>query len=379
MKCLSVLGWIAKFVAPGLLLCGVCRAQPSVQSTSARAWLVSKGEARAVLVAESHLNTALEFDSYFSQVVQPSFLAADVAFLEIKMLTPAQQLQQPYRQMPCDGAAAEPPPRSPRLQRAMEDMVALAKQGDPRSNAEILLNKNYPEHLLEDSFALGLRDTALTLHTETEHKTMQPYQEFGRGVSTQLWQTAAARNLTGKLRGLDFARDERTSFCSASHAERQAYLAEVIENSSLRVRSIRNDPQFRRLTQAQAAAEQSLQTIIRCVDRTQPCTLQEVVDQHHVLRELGLWAVRDDATYSLMIQRRSRAWLPVIMQEMHQHRKTFILVGSLHLPDLVVGKQREAGLISLLRAEGYSVEAIHGAAQIEQEFLRKARWWERLL
>ena len=95
-----------------------------------------------------------------------------------------------------------------------------------------------------------------------------------------------------------------------------------------------------------------------------------------LLQDKGLMYAYTPGVIDVSLRRRTRAWLPIIVRAMTAHRKIFVIVGALHVPDLGIGGRREPGLVSQLRQQGYTVTTIQAAADIAG-FVAPS-WTERL-
>jgi hypothetical protein len=115
---------------------------------------------------------------------------------------------------------------------------------------------------------------------------------------------------------------------------------------------------------------------VRCIDRAEACPIDMLPTDTRLLRDKGMMFDYSPGIIDVSLRRRTRAWVPVIVRAMTEHRRTFIIAGALHLPDLSIAGKREPGLISQLRQRGYTVTAIRGPADIAG-FLSPS-WTDRL-
>ena len=137
------------------------------------------------------------------------------------------------------------------------------------------------------------------------------------------------------------------------------------------MRIAREDPEFTAIKEDQKNVENLFLSISRCIDNSTVCSLDDIFRGDRYVRIGGMSSDTSNGTFSIAIKARTRSWLPIITSTINGHRKTFILVGALHLPDLIVSGKKEMGLISLLRAEGYTVQPIRTAKDIRGTFLDK--------
>jgi hypothetical protein len=116
---------------------------------------------------------------------------------------------------------------------------------------------------------------------------------------------------------------------------------------------------------------------VRCVDRAVPCAVDQISPGEQLLQDKGWGYSYSTGTFEILIKKRTGAWLPLIVKTISEHRRSFVIVGALHLPDLRVGGRVEPGLISLLRQQGFSVTRIGDASDISATFLSPS-WFDRM-
>jgi hypothetical protein len=197
---------------------------------------------------------------------------------------------------------------------------------------------------------------------------------FATGVSFRL---RGKDSVSKKTIGLDKLVDRRTHFCSASAADRADFVADKVLQVSRLLRLKQSDPSYTSLAKLAVVVGESINETIRCVDQAVPCAIDQVSPADQILENQG-WAMHySSGTFEIMIKQRTRAWVPVIAKTISEHRRSFVIVGALHLPDLRVGKRVEPGLISLLRQQGFSVTRIDGADDISATFLSPS-WFDRV-
>ncbi len=264
--------------------------------------------------------------------------------------------------------------RTERLQSAIESMVELMKKKGGNNNYDGLLSNAYPEYLIGSVVVSEFIPNTEEIH----RKSSVIFDQYYKGVSLHLMEYANKKKMTSKLRGLDFDKTLRESFCAESESNRQAYLAERIEGANQQVRDALDPPNFKALKQLSEIAETYFLRSVNCIDNPVLCSYSNMSDQQERHMAGGIALNFEDPGYSISIKGRSHAWLPIIVQALDQNKKVFILVGASHLPDFIVNRKKEAGLISLLRLQGYKVQAIHSAADIQNTFLKKSSWFEDL-
>jgi len=338
-----------------------CTALNAAAASAPRAWLVSKGSAQAVLVAESHLGTPAENDSYFDTVIQPSYAAADTAVMETFWGPEQKGNEAVDRGTPC---ATDPKDRrTNRVRPAFNELISATR-------ANGLEVPNWMEHrqilpeflhtsLFLDQFMGSEFGRAYTTAIETQ---------LGLGTSLRL--RASGRGPAEKnLRGLEPLKVQRTIFCSASAAHSQDYLADRVLQVAALLRLKQSHPNFGGLNQFAAAMNRSFEEHVRCIDRPVSCTVEKIAVDTQLLRDAGWTRAFSPGTFEILITQRTHAWIPLIENAMLAPEKTFIIVGTLHLPDLSIGGKVAPGLISQLRERGYSVTPIGSADDLKSTFL----------
>jgi hypothetical protein len=197
----------------------------------------------------------------------------------------------------------------------------------------------------------------------------------GGGVSLRL--RADRKRGPRTLLGLDSLKALRLQFCGASASVRHDYLADKVDKTAALVRLKLADPGYVSLDGLNATAGRVLAAQVACVDRATPCRLDAPATDVRQLRQAGWMSAYSPGTVELGLRQRTRAWLPQIVQAIGANRRSFVIVGALHLPDLRVGDRVEPGLVTQLRGQGFSVTPIGSAADIATTFLSPS-WSERL-
>jgi hypothetical protein len=331
-------------------------------ATVPRAWLVSKGNAQAVLVGESHVGNPVENDRYFETVIKPSYAVAEVAVMETYF--GPDQLR--------NGSFALGAP-------CFDDPMGLHTQRLHLA-FDVLIRTTQESHLdvpnWLESWELVPQYLASTSLDNFTTASLGPAYgvAFATGVSFRLRGKGSASK---KTIGLDKLVDERTHFCSASAADRANFVADKALQVSRLLRLKQSDPSYTSLAKLAVVVGESINETIRCVDQAVPCAIDQVSPEEQILQDQG-WAMHySSGTFEITIKQRTRAWVPLIAKTISEHRRSFVIVGALHLPDLRVGKRVEPGLISLLRQQGFSVTRIDGADDISATFLSPS-WFDRL-
>jgi hypothetical protein len=331
-------------------------------ATAPRAWLVSKGNAQAVLVGESHVGTPVENDRYFETVVKPSYAVAEVAVMET-YFGPDQLRNGSFAL----GAPCFDDPKglhTQRLHLAFDALIRATRESHldvPNWLESWELAPEYLTSTLLDTFTTASLGPAYGVAIET-------------GISFRL---RGKGTISKKTIGLDKLVDRRTHFCSASAADRAEFVADKALQVSRLLRLKQSDPSYISLGKLAVVAGEVTDETIRCVDRAAPCSIDSVSPGDQILQEKGLETNYSSGTFEIMIKQRTHAWVPLIAKAISEHHRSFVIVGALHLPDLRVGKRVEPGLISLLRQQGFSVTRIDGAGDISASFLSPS-WFDRV-
>lgn len=336
-------------------------------TTVPRAWLVTKGATQTVLVAESHLGTPVESDRYFDSVVKPSYAVADVAVMET-YFGPSQTLNETFER----GAPCFDDPlglRTPRLRRAFDALISATRDNrldmpDWLKEWEILPEFIFTSTLF-DQFAVKSLGPSYFAAVEAQG---------GLGISFRLHGKDATAK---KTIGLDTLKDRRAHFCSSSASERADFVADEALVVARLLQLKQADPKYASVGKLAAAMGQVLAEIARCVDQAVPCAIEQASPDLRLLQNSGWMPYFSPGTFEISLKKRTRAWVPVIIKTISEHRRSFVIVGALHLPDLKVGGRVELGLISLLRQQGYSVTVIKDARDISMTFLSPS-WFDRI-
>lgn len=331
-----------------------------------RAWLVSKDKTQAVLVAESHFGTSVEQDNYYDTVVRPSYEAADVAVMETYAGQDEYRNEAFERGAPCPTAPGDR--RTERLAPAFQALIAATRANGlevPNWLAnwelipEFLFTSTYLTRFAVQSLGPGY-DRALETH-------------LGPGTSFRL---RALGSSTRKTIGLNVLKDQRDDFCAASAADRQDFLADNVLHVARLLRRKHADSTYANLGELSGPMERTYASYVNCVDRAEACPINRLPADMRLLRDKGMMYDYSPGIIDVSLRRRTRAWVPIVVRAMTTYRRTFIIAGALHLPDLSIDGKREPGLISQLRQRGYTVTAIRGPADIAS-FLTPS-WTDRL-
>lgn len=338
----------------------------AAEATLPRAWLVTKGDAQAVLVGESHVGTPVENDQYLDTVVKPSYAVADVAVMET-YFGPDQMRNEAFeRGVPCPDNPKGL--RTERLHRAFDALISATRA----NHLEV------PNWLESWEILPEFHFTSIYLDSLT-NKSLGPAYDAaieahgGIGISFRLRgkNTGAKRKI-----GLDTLKARRSHFCSASSEDRADFTADLVLKVARLLHLKKSDPSYASLGMLSVVGGQFFAETIRCVDQAVPCSIDQVSPSRQVLLDKGWTPPYSRGTFQISIKKRTRAWVPLIATTISSHRRSFIIVGSLHLPDLKAGERVEAGLITLLRQQGFSVTRINGAGDIRATFLSPS-WFDR--
>lgn len=336
-----------------------------------RAWLAIKGGKQVVLVGETHQRSAIEFDGYYDAVVRTSFLAADVAMLEGFGMVP-QKDDRLYWTKPChDEVVGQIGKYTDRLKPAVDELVVLAR----KSNVQV------PDGLLYSDILSGyflwstdFPNMELNIGRAARKTYSAKYKDADFAGVAMTFRRLADKDsvIAKKLRPLDFSRDGWKAFCSVSGSARQELLLGMVDGVKKRLEAMLADPEGRQISANQALFGRSLLENLSCVDRKEVCAIPEMyANSEERKRQFALgWMVRTPGYLPLSIVGRNHTWMPLILDQVAQNDKVFVIVGSLHLPTFQVEGKVEPGLIDLLRAQGFTVRPILSAADIQDSFLK---------
>ena len=336
-------------------------------ATVPRAWLVAKGDAQAVLVGESHIGSPVENDDYFERVVKPSHAVADVVVMET-YFGPEQIRNESFeRGAPCfdDPIGMQ----TPRVRLAFETLISAT-----RDNRLEVPNWLEGWQLIPQFFFTSLYFPPFTYHSLGPAYDVAIEAKAGLGISFRLRGKGKA---TKKTIGLDSLKEWRTHFCSASASDRADFVADQALKLARLLRLKKSDPSYASLDKLAVVNGQGFAETISCVDRITPCAVENLSVSDQILLEKGWLMPLSPGSFEIYIRKRTHAWVPNIVRTISAHRRSFIIVGALHLPDLRVGNDVKPGLISLLRQQGFSVTRISAANQIDATFLSPS-WADRV-
>lgn len=332
-----------------------------------RAWLVTKGSARAVLVGESHVGTPVENDRYFDTVVKPSYAVADVAIMETYFGQEQTRNETFERGAPC----FEDPKglRTQRLRLAFDALISATRDNHLDVPDWLKGWEIFPEFLFTSVFF-----DPFTVQSLGPSYDIAVEAQGGLGISFRLHGKGSAAK---KTIGLDTLKDRRTHFCSSSASDRADFVADEPLKVARLLRLRQSDPSYASVGKLAVASGQVFAEIVRCVDQAVPCAINQVSPDARLLLEKGWMLSYSPGTFEISIKKRTHAWVPLIVKTISEHRRSFVIVGALHLPDLMVRDKVEPGLISLLREQGFSVTLIGGASDISATFLSPS-WFDRI-
>jgi hypothetical protein len=358
VRCIS---WV--LVAAALIRPSFAQPAPEVP----RAWLVSKGNVQAVLVGESHVGTPLEYDPYFDTVVRPSYLVAEAAVMETyfgpkQWANAAWELGRPCAEDPA-GLHSE------RVRLGFREVISAT-----RDNKLAVPNWMESWEAIPDYLFYSLLLDSFTVQALGSRYDRAIEAQGGPGVSLRL----RAEGIGAKeITGLDTAKGVRTNFCTAKTADRADLLADQLFKVSRLLRLKLSDPSYLSFGRLAAAGGHVVEEMLHCVDLSTPCSIEQTSDNVRLLEEKGWMWKYSQGAFEITIKKRTNSWVPVIVKTLSEHRRSFVIVGAMHLPDLKVGNRVEPGLISLLRRQGYSVTRIDNAGEISATFLSPS-WFDRI-
>jgi hypothetical protein len=339
------------------------------KAAAPRAWLVSKGSAQAVLVGESHFGTPTESDNYFSTVVQPSYVVANAAVMET-FWGPEQRGNEGFdRSAPC---FIDPKDRrTDRLKAAFEQLTAALRANNQEVPSWLESWEMVPEFLLTSIHLSFQRQNSIDNRMKGALEA-----QLGSGVSFRL-RTSNTGPDVKHIRGLESLKDRRAIFCGASAAHRQDFIADDAQALVGLLRQKQSNPNYAGLDKLGVLMGQVTDQLVRCVDRATPCTVEKLSPDIPPLQEVGWMQIFSPGTFEISLKQRTRAWVPLIENAIMAHRRTFVIVGAMHLPDLSIGGKVEPGLISLLRQRGFTVKVIAGPDDIKDSYLSPS-WGDRM-
>jgi hypothetical protein len=336
-------------------------AASAAASHAPRAWLVSKGRVQAVLVGESHFGTPAENDNYFEAVIRPSYAAADTAVMETYWGAEQRGNEALDRSLPCPGDPKDR--RTDKVRLAFKELIA-ATQGNGLKVPNWMEHwETLPEFLHTSLFLDQFAEQAFGREYTSAIQT-----QWGLGTSLRLTESGMGP-VENKRRGLESLKDKRAIFCSASAANRQDFLADRVLQVVALLRLKQSNPSFAGLDRFAPALGRSLEATLRCVDLPVACAVESLARDNQVLRDAGWTTNYSHGTFEILVKQRTRLWIPLIENAMQTGGKTIIIVGALHLPDLSMGGKLSPGLISQLRARGYTVTSIAGPEDLKATFL----------
>ncbi len=362
-----------KLLLMSLWLCAMppAHAAPDALAAPPRAWLVTRGDAVAVVVGETHVDTALEFDPYFDSVVEPAFRAADLALVE-SYFGPENLANLGFNlTAPCD--AAVDTPRSARVAERFAQLADAARRLDLDVPPWMAHWEAFPDIALVSSY---LPDYLSRQIAPAIAAALRQPDDWS-GVSLRLTdpsRLAAGRH--GQIAGLDTVARVRANFCAASPADREDALVNVLDSVLGRLRMLDDARRTGRLADFRAGMSADLVRTLSCIASDAACDV--AAPAAGAASGYGLMPQITAGVFNLSVQKRTHDWLPIVLDAMDHHRRTFVVVGAMHLADLRWQGQVRPGLLSLLHESGCEVRPIRSATDIQQPFLRQ-RWWDRLL
>lgn len=335
-----------------------------------RAYLITHNDSAAVIVGESHVYTQLEFDDYYERIVKPSFQAAQVALLE-SYFGPENQINVGYNlYAPCESGER----LSEQLRPHMDELIAATRQANLDVPNWMSGWWMFPEVALVSGFLPDFSVHKVEAAIKAERKN----SDDDAGVSYRL-RADAAHHKRPHIKGLDTVVKVREHFCNASAEHRQDYAIATVDSIIGRLHMLEDAKKTGVPFDFSKDKFNDVISAWGCVDNAVPCTYPVLASSNSVnlLTRYGLNCPNNAGFFKLSIQDRTHAWLPQILDAMQNNRRTIVVVGALHLPDLHYGDQDYPGLLTLLRQQGCTVKAIHAEQDIEENFLKK-RWWEAL-
>lgn len=336
-----------------------------------RAYLVTHNDSAAVIVGETHYYTKLEFDNYYERIVKLSFQAAQVALLE-SYFGPENQINVGFSfYSPCESEFKEG-----RLSERLRPHIAELIENTRQAKFDVPNWMSGWEILPEISLVHGHLPTFAVHQVDSTMRAELKISDNDAGVSFRLKDAAiAAGHKRPKIQGLDTVVKVREHFCNASAEYRQDYFIATVDSIIGRLHMLEDARKTGVPFDYKPRTMETFSHLLICADNSIACPSPLPSDSD--LIRYGLMSPSNAGFFKLSIQDRTHAWLPQILAAMQNNRRTIVVVGALHLPDLHYGDQDYPGLLTLLRQQGYTVKAIHAEQDIEENFLKK-RWWEAL-
>ncbi len=360
------------------MLCGLALAlalAPLVAAASpARAWLVTKGEASAVLVGESHLYSKLEFNGELDTVVVPAFDAAAKVLAEAYVGPQRRPERNEFRGKMCEHEQERR--KTDALIPAMSALVASAKVAGIDLMPGAAHYHEVGGNLLATTIIRKIGVDSAPAYVATLKKENIRFL----GVSTHLMERARDRKQLAKMNGLDFQDDYWATYCRATPVEQQEYLVSLI-NQVIKRMPMYGAPNGALIKRDLAVADVLLSNTLACIDRVPRCArpgLDKPTAEEKIVQDAGLMPEFSNGAFAISIANRNLVWMSTIREALRSPGNTFIIVGAMHLPSYSLKPGTALGLIDLLRQEGYAVTPIRSAGELAP-FLKNAFSLKRLL
>jgi hypothetical protein len=362
------LEWIMRRLALLTWFLSCSSATLAAESAAPRAWLATRGEAMAVIVGETHAYTIREFDAFFEHVVSPSFEAADLALLEGHFGNYTSAETAANLVVPCDMSDRRSELVVPRFKALM-----AATRGAGMTVPDWMSHWEVTPEIALHSLHLPqfvARDVGPAI------LATRPLAFMGLGVGGQLKARAlAAGRVRPVLGSLETLPELRGRYCSATAEQRQDLLVADLEAASGQLLLLQ-DLRAGRTPNLEGSALVMLNTLLSCAERREACPYP-TPSTLGALARYGMGVHDSPGFFKLTTLARTEAWRPRILQALDTHRRLFVSVGAIHLPDLVYRGQVYPGLLTLLRRDGFKLLPIHAAGDLPPQFIRRS-WWERL-
>jgi hypothetical protein len=181
----------------------------------------------------------------------------------------------------------------------------------------------------------------------------------GRGLSFRLAGKSIENGSRPKVQGFVYQKDNWEIFCGASPEVRRKV---VIDEAKKEVTTIKiaqsGSAEVAKLIRRHLEA--SLMEILSCVDKKPLCPSPGEAPSKHqeFLASVGLMMPMDQSMFEMMISVKNRVWLEHIERSSSAHRRTFVVVGSMHLPSFGTPGRTNPGMLDLLREHGYTVSPV---------------------
>lgn len=342
----------------------------------ARAYVLRRGDARILVVAESHYGTRLEGDGYTERVIAPAYRAAQVALIENGAPWHPTAADAMYLAADC----ASPPGGKPALpidkratsytdatKATVRDLTLQFQAFEPawNSNGDVLLRHGELE--LDYVVLPQLSSVAWQrLAAAQDAPARQGVEGLFRGLAQRLIRLDASGRALPEIRPIETIGDRWAALCAAAPDIRDAYLREQLQGAQRLLQWLN-----RAGTSWQAASadlETSFVSTLACIDRRPACEFTTSQSSQAAVLS-GTSPARTPAVHEIAVRNRNLLWLNRLLDVSARNARVVAVVGAMHLPDLIVQGKTQPGLLSLLRERSFSVTAVESEKDLKQGYL----------